>query len=734
MAETNKKPRGLKELLGRIDQLPTLPVVAAKLLEATDSEFTSARDVARWVETDHALAAKTLKLANSAYYGRSGSISTLRDAVSLIGFNAVRSTVLSIYFMDAFKRASSATGFDVEGFWVHCLASAICSREIARKMGSPVSFTEEAFVCGMLHDAGKILLNQYLPDAYRDVLRTARDRGVMLAEAERAVLETDHARVGAELLDRWKIPRHEVEAVSLHHEPLPGPKLADGPSRLAAIVKTADAVVRIQKIGSGGDDVPRHVDATLLAALGLAEAQVSDIAASLETWVSDAAKAVGIQMGRTASTFTLLNASNQELALLRSVAAAEKKYGALFESFPEALFLMAADTILECNEEACRLLGLERSEILNRRFSDFIPADPARGRAGADLFETKLREALTGQPASLECRLRRAEGTVLDVEVQLKVFQGAGNGVLQAVVRDVTERKRAEEEIRKLNEELEHRVQERTAQLMKAYEELKVLDQMKDAFLSAVSHELRTPLTSICSCSEILLQYEDEDPATRRQFLEVIHRESKRLTRLINDVLDLSRIEAGEMAWHDEMTSVNDAIRRAVEAQAPQLRQKSIRLRVFLEPGLPAVYADPDRILQVVTNLLDNAIKFSNEGGEIRIRTESVSGGGASSAGSSWVRVSVEDQGIGIEEKDFEAVFDRFRQVYTDILKDRPRGTGLGLPICREIVTHYGGKIDLKSEKGKGSTFFFTLPAASAARLKPAAEARQAQDPRTPSR
>jgi signal transduction histidine kinase len=146
------------------------------------------------------------------------------------------------------------------------------------------------------------------------------------------------------------------------------------------------------------------------------------------------------------------------------------------------------------------------------------------------------------------------------------------------------------------------------------------------------------------------------------------------------------------------------------------------------------VYADPDRILQVVTNLLDNAIKFSNEGGEIRIRTESVDGGGASSAGSSWVRVSVEDQGIGIEEKDFEAVFDRFRQVYTDILKDRPRGTGLGLPICREIVTHYGGKIDLKSEKGKGSTFFFTLPAASAARLKPAAEARQAQDPRTPSR
>ncbi len=733
MAENEKKFRGLQELLGRVDQLPTLPAVAAKLLEATDSEFTSARDVARWVETDHALAAKTLKLANSAYYGRSGSISTLRDAVSLIGFNAVRSTVLSIYFMEAFKRASSATGFDVEAFWVHCLASAICSREIARKMGSPTAFTEEAFVCGMLHDAGKILLNQYLPDAYRDVMRTARDRGVTVADAERAVLRTDHARVGAELLGRWRIPRHEVEAVSIHHDPLSGPKLSDGPWRLGAIVKTADAVVRIQKIGSGGDDVPRHVDSGWLAALGLTEAQVSDIAAGLETWVSDAGKAVGIQTGRTASTFTLLNASNQELALLRSVAAAEKKYGALFESFPEALFLVA-DTILECNEEACKLLGLERSEILNRRLQDFIPAGHGDGRAGADLFQSNVGQALDGKPVCFECRLRRTDGAVLDAEVRLKVFQGAGSGVLQIVVRDVTERKRAEAEIRKLNAELEQRVQERTAQLLKAYEELKVLDQMKDAFLSAVSHELRTPLTSICSCSEILLQYEDEDPATRRQFLEVIHRESKRLTRLINDVLDLSRIEAGEMAWHDEMTSVNDAIRRAVEAQAPQLRQKSIRLKAFLEPGLPAVYADPDRILQVVTNLLDNAIKFSSEGGEILIRTESVPGG-TPGAGSGWVRVSVEDQGIGIDEKDFQAVFDRFRQVYTDILKDRPRGTGLGLPICREIVTHYGGTIDLKSEKGKGSTFFFTLPAAPEARKEPfPSQARGIQDPRASSR
>jgi signal transduction histidine kinase len=277
------------------------------------------------------------------------------------------------------------------------------------------------------------------------------------------------------------------------------------------------------------------------------------------------------------------------------------------------------------------------------------------------------------------------------------------------VLRDVTERKRAEEQIRNLNEQLEQRVRERTAELEKAYEELKELDQMKDVFLSSVSHELRTPLTSIRSFSEILLRYDEEDPQTRKEFLEVIHNESKRLTHLINDVLDLSKIESGRMVWHDELLSLEEIFQYAIKAQAPLLEAKSLHVSLAPSTGFPLAFADKERVQQVVLNLLDNAAKFSPEGGQILIEIERPPDPSEGEP-DARVRVSIKDQGVGVDEKDFEIIFDRFAQVSPEALYDKPKGTGLGLSICKEIIGHYGGRIGLMSEKGKGCSFFFTLP------------------------
>jgi signal transduction histidine kinase len=141
--------------------------------------------------------------------------------------------------------------------------------------------------------------------------------------------------------------------------------------------------------------------------------------------------------------------------------------------------------------------------------------------------------------------------------------------------------------------------------------------------------------------------------------------------------------------------------------------EKSLRLRLELSPDLPSINADRDRIQQVITNLIGNAVKFSFEKGEIRIVAETLSGNGTGRT-SEWIKVSVSDQGIGIEKTDHEIIFERFRQVSTDSATDKPKGTGLGLPICREIISHYGGRLCVESEKGKGSTFFFTLPVAVA--------------------
>ena len=246
------------------------------------------------------------------------------------------------------------------------------------------------------------------------------------------------------------------------------------------------------------------------------------------------------------------------------------------------------------------------------------------------------------------------------------------------------------------------------ARLETANQELQELDRLKDSFLSMVSHELRTPLTSIKGSAEILLSYDDIDRDTQIEFMTIINNESDRLTRLINDFLDLSRIESGQQEWETAVVSISKVIESATNAIQTLVVQKDLNLVVDLEHDLPSTWSDQDRLIQVVTNLLSNAIKFTPEHGQIGVKAQFIKSAEAGED-SGVIQVSVSDSGIGIAPEDHEAVFEKFKQV-GDTLSDRPRGTGLGLPICKEIVEHFGGTISLESELGKGSTFFFTMP------------------------
>lgn len=283
--------------------------------------------------------------------------------------------------------------------------------------------------------------------------------------------------------------------------------------------------------------------------------------------------------------------------------------------------------------------------------------------------------------------------------------------------QEIIQRRRAEDKIKELKWEMDRRVEERTTELEKAFEELKKLDEVKDSFLTSVSHEFRAPLTSIRSFSEILLQYEDEDPETQKEFLHIINAESERLSRLVNDLLDLSQIEAGRMVYRDVVMSLEEVVRETARIQFPSLSQKSLRLLLDLPPDLPFVRADRDRIKQVVGNLLHNAITFSPKGGEIEISAEALLDE-TSGEPTGWVLIRLSDQGMGIEEKDFAVIFEKFSPGSVDTLKEHSKGAGLGLPISKEIITHYGGDIWLESKKNEGTVFFFTLPAADPSLLE----------------
>ncbi|MBT3914980.1 MAG: histidine kinase [Rhodospirillaceae bacterium] len=255
--------------------------------------------------------------------------------------------------------------------------------------------------------------------------------------------------------------------------------------------------------------------------------------------------------------------------------------------------------------------------------------------------------------------------------------------------------------------EYSHRLEQKSSELeiasdnlRKANEQLQELDRLKDDFLSTISHELRTPLTSIRSFGEILFDKPEIDLAQRKQFLSVIISESERLTRLINQILDLAKMEAGSMDWEMSEVDAGEAIEEALVAMSSLMADKSIALDLKLPDNLPHVFADRDRLIQVVVNLLSNAVKFcSGPEPVVKIAVE---------ADGDTLLVRVVDNGPGVPDGVEEMIFEKFQQV-GNTLTSKPRGTGLGLPISRQIVEHFGGKIWFE-KAAEGADFRFTLP------------------------
>jgi len=240
-----------------------------------------------------------------------------------------------------------------------------------------------------------------------------------------------------------------------------------------------------------------------------------------------------------------------------------------------------------------------------------------------------------------------------------------------------------------------------TAELRGANQRLQELDRMKDDFISTVTHELRTPLTSLRAFSEILRDNPDLPAAERGRFLQIIIKESERLTRLINQVLDLAKIESGNAEWHPEEIDVREVMEDARATMAQLFEERGVALEVTLPASLPHVVADRDRLMQVMLNLLSNAAKSCNGPGGRVVVAVALEG--------DMLRVDVTDNGIGISAEDQRIIFEKFRQA-GDRLTRSVHGSGLGLAISREIIGHFGGRLWVVSAPGRGSTFSCTVP------------------------
>jgi len=323
-----------------------------------------------------------------------------------------------------------------------------------------------------------------------------------------------------------------------------------------------------------------------------------------------------------------------------------------------------------------------------------------------------------------EARIEADADLVHYVEMQLAGVIGAASARIM-VASVVKEEALSLQEVRAMLSEASqiivysHRLEQKSQELERATQELRAanerlteLDRLKDDFVSTVSHELRTPLTSIRAFTEILHDNPGLASAERARFLGIVIKETERLTRLINQILDVSRFESGRAEWQASMVDMRDVVEDTIAATSQLFRERGARLVARLPESVPKVVADLDRIVQVVLNLLSNAVKFIEPGSglvEIELREER-----------GQVRVDVRDNGPGISAADQGVIFDRFRQA-GDMLTGKPQGSGLGLHISRRIIEHFGGRIWVSSLPGEGACFSFTLPLARDAALERAA-------------
>ena len=381
------------------------------------------------------------------------------------------------------------------------------------------------------------------------------------------------------------------------------------------------------------------------------------------------------------------------LKLLSQGKALETRYRGLLETVPDAIVMVNnTGRIVLINEQAETLFGYKKEELLGSPVEILLPARFREGHVGHRtryFAEPKTR----AMGAALELFAIRKDGTEFPVEISLSPLKTEEGLFAMSVIRDVSERKKLEEELRQKNNALEE--QNRRVQ---------TANRLKSEFLANMSHELRTPLNGIIGFAEIMHDgrvgpISDE----HKEYLGDILTSARHLLQLINDVLDLSKVEAGKMEFRPQAVNFQLVVEEVREIVRTLAASKRIEMRSEIDPALSAIDADPRSLKQILYNYLSNALKFTPEGGSVTIR------GKAEDA--ERFRIEVEDNGIGISASDTDRLFVEFEQLDSSTGK-KYSGTGLGLALTRKIVEAQGGSVGVNTIPGKGSIFYAVLPRA----------------------
>lgn len=746
-------------ILQQLEELPTLPAVALKVLEVTGSDTSSADDVVKLVTTDQALTTRVLQLVHRADVGVRGEVNTVDRAVLLLGFAAVRSAVLAISIFETFRpeQAEEGVHFSREEFWKHCVAVASCAELLAGELQNTWGKDggvdpSEAFVCGLLHDIGKVALDAVLPKSFSRVVEAADLLRGNIADLERAVIGLDHMVVGKRLAEKWQLPAIVRDCIWLHGQlPQALPATVRNP-RLVNIITLADLLVREQHLGYSGNYVFPMGRQMLTEATGLTREQVDAVLQKLVHHIEPRAASLGLGQASSSQLYHhALAQANKELGRVSGQLASKNRKLQIRAKFFDALAGFQAelrpDAAPSVVLQAIGQTAVESMEITSAAIFSLPPgrdyAEAVLVDGNGDVFETTIVEksdARLAKPASGDAKKDPAapkpevgDGPVMSVGPELEWFLaavsprlgneqrywicleadgaciggvvwGAASGEAQRLSTQVQEltalasgwslalrTAQIREEARNLSEQLA----EANRQLQTAQNEIlrsRTLITVGEMAAGA-AHEMNNPLAVISGRSQQLsMQLTD---AKQKGIAHLIFEQSHRLSEIITELMAFAKPETAHPVETDLAEIVEHSIRDA-KANAGQA-DRTIEV-TFTE--LPPVLVDPGQVTAALTELLDNAVQATEVGkGAIAVH-------GAFDPYSQKVVLTVTDNGCGMDDATLKRSFDPF-------FSSKPAGRrrGMGLPKALRWIESSGGSIRLESRLNQGTRAIVLLPA-----------------------
>jgi two-component system, cell cycle response regulator len=572
-------PEQIESLLNDIGELPTLPSIATAIMEKTLEDNVSARQIAEMVEKDQALSLKVLKVANSPFYRRIKEISTIRGAVVLLGFNVLKSIVLSISVLNLFN-AKGRNALDFYKFWQHSIACAVCAKAISSKVLP--SSAEDAFIAGLLHDLGKVIADQLIckKGEYQEVLEAMNRAGTDIIEVENEVVGIDHASIGKYLMEKWNLPAHLSKTVGYHHSLV---DITDDPTtkKLCSIIHVADMVTN--HLGLGVCEIQTgFVDPALLNQLGLTSHDVQDISITLKDSISTISEQLGIPKAEPKTYFEVLQSANAQLGKLSMDL--EQKKMALENRALELTKLHQMSSHLQASMKLSDI-----TNILSSHTITILDAKKARSMIRLNNMRIMVTESFrvgdttqtrTGMASATKELLNRTNGIFPRILGNIFAPLRVDNkiiGALEVILQEETGPDEINQKTLMLRtiSEVGAQAIERAMLVTKNIKAQRLAAVSKTAI--AANHEINSPLTTMLLKLDMLAREANLSMNTKKS-LDDIKNEAITIRNVVKKMLEISDVVETSYANNEKMLDLNKSSKQqAGEVYHPAPSEQNIQ-------------------------------------------------------------------------------------------------------------------------------------------------------------